>query len=162
MKYIFLFICLLIVCVVTKCNQYSTKETCINNCWCMWRSGSWQYPDACISPKEECGYGTGGNCWDNEGAICYAADALILLTQTGLFLSALACSLLLGFGVISTIFLIIGKVFSVIIDEMKRRELEHWIAYGIIAIAVLSVIVILFIILMMAFHIINMLYESTF
>ena len=158
MKYIVLFICLLIVCVVTKCNQYSTKETCINNCWCMWRSGSWKYPDACISPKEECGYGTGGNCWDNEGAICYVADALILLIQTGLFLSALGCSLLLAFGVIIIILWAIGKVF----DEMKRRELEHWITYGMIAVAVLCMVVILFITLRVAFHFINMLYESTF
>lgn len=171
MKYFF-FLCLLFSCIFAKCDQYTTKETCIDNCWCLWRGGSWKYPDACIQPgdpAQSCGYGTGGNCWDNEGTACYVADFLILLFEIGLFLLGIGGSVILAVGTLVVIILLITGLFNIISEEMKRRNLEHWLTYGEIAISyavtavgIIFCVGILFVVLRAVFHVISMLYESNF
>lgn len=164
MKYNFFFLCLLITYIVSKCDQYATKETCIDNCWCAWRSGLWQHPDACISfsSADECDYEHGVICVDNESRICYFADAFILLIEVMLFLSTLGCGLILILGVICIILFLIGDLFHTIQKELEQRELKHWITYINIVAITLIVILILFVVLTGTFHMIKMLYESTF
>ena len=175
MKYTFFFLCLLIACIVAKCDQYATKETCLDNCWCAWRSGSWQHPDACISfsSADECDYDHGVVCVDNESSVCYLGDTLILLTKVGLFLIVLGVSLILLLGVICIIVFVVGSICHIVQEELKRRELEHWITYvkivagvliGIVMLCVVltGVFHIIEIVLTWTFHMIKMLYESTF
>jgi hypothetical protein len=171
MKY-FIFVCVLISCIAAMCEQYTTKEACLSNCWCFWRSELWQHPDACFpisAAQQECNYKTGVVCSDNESTICYVGDYFILLFKVGIFLIGSAGTILLFLAVVVLILFVIGKMLGAFQEEMTRRHLEHWITYGSNVLAVIVwffiicvVLKIVYVVLTMALDMIDMLYESKF
>ena len=162
---------LLVACIAAKCEQYATQETCLDNCWCAWRTGLWQQPDACIpfSAAGDCNTGDGVICVDNESHACYVADAAILFVKVVLFVLALVMSAALGLCVICIVVLLTDCVIRAIREELKRRELEQWITYANIAGTAFLVIAVAFVVLTVlfyvfswVFHMASMLYESSF
>ena len=137
----------------------------------MWRTGLWQQPDACISfsAAGDCNTGDGVICVDNESHACYVADAAILFVKVVLFLLALGMSAALGLGVLCIVVVLTDCVIRAVHEELRRRELEHWIAYGsaagtaVLVIAVAFVVLtVLFHVVSWVFHVLSMLYESSF
>lgn len=99
----FLLLCaLIVVMVAANCGTYETQATCLDNCWCRWRTevGYYNYenvfvvthPSACVSDIKDCHYGTGAKCYWNNSTKCtvfsFVITAATILLAIVLFILA--------------------------------------------------------------------------
>ncbi len=122
-------ICFLISVAWCSCSQYTTRETCINNCFCTWFEDASRHhpgPDACVFSCDDNHYDK--HCYHSTEFKCTALTMslasvgfVIVSTMIGL-LSVILCVLFwIVIGCAICLFAGVGYLFMIISDVIGLR-----------------------------------------
>lgn len=96
MLLLILFLCSFIS---ADCDKYDNKDACLQNCYCTWRTKSWEgYEGKCV---QDCRSGT---CEGNDGWVC---SGVLFISSVALLLFA-GIVFIMGIGLIAGVLLFFG------------------------------------------------------